>query len=166
MSGTIGVFVSKNLLKRQGHMNHFLPHKKPDNRIAGSSLVELLVSSVLVSFAVAAVVAVVVTGMQLSTSDNDRREARSIVRSIIEQRYDYKNYSTIPETYSAANTVEIDKRDGASLTGELSERVVTSTVATDNGTNIPVREVTVVLKWSEVDGVSDSIKLIKRLAQI
>jgi hypothetical protein len=134
--------------------------------MAGSSLAELIVAAFLVSLSIAAVVAVIGAGSQLTASDTNRRQARSIVRSVIEEHYDCKNFSAIPENLSRIDSVEITPREGCTLRGAICERVESSTVVMDNGIEIPVRNVTVVISWNESTGTADSIKLVKKVAQI
>jgi type II secretory pathway pseudopilin PulG len=133
-------------------------------RNAGYTLIETLVSGVLLIFAVTAAVAVVGTGTQLGSSDNDRRQARAVLRSIFEQNYDYRNFNTIPASLDFAEQVVIDERFGNPLVGNLTHTVRTENVLTGGGTTFPVRRVELKLQWNNVDNVADSISLSKLVA--
>ncbi|MBN2035125.1 MAG: hypothetical protein JW768_00150 [Chitinispirillaceae bacterium] len=131
---------------------------------AGYTLVETLVSGVLLVFAVTAAVAVVGTGTQLGNTDNERRQARAVLRSVFEQHYDYRDFNTIASTLDRTEQVVIDERFGTPLVGDLTHTVRTENVLTGGGTTFPVRRVVLKLKWTNIDNISDSISLSKLVA--
>jgi hypothetical protein len=132
---------------------------------AGYTVIEILVSGILMTFSVSAVVAVVGTGTHLGSSDNHRRQARAIVRSVFEQEYDFRDYNTVPDNGSSIGSVEIDSREGNPLIGDLRREIVTDTMTAGNGSKFPVKRVTLVLKWLETANVPDSITLTKVMAK-
>jgi type II secretory pathway pseudopilin PulG len=133
---------------------------------SGYTLIEVLVSGILLVFAVTAAVAVVGTGTQLGTSDNDRRQARAVVRSIFEQSYDYRDFNIIPESDTAVEDIQIDERMGNPLVGQLTRTIITETITTNSGTPLSVRRVVLSLRWASVDGTADSITLTKLIASV
>jgi hypothetical protein len=133
---------------------------------SGVSLAELLVSSFLATLIISAAVAAVSTGNEISSSDIDRRHARTIARSTIERHYDTKLFSTIPDNYSAIESIIINPRGGNPITGDLIRRVTPGTVTLNNGKSFPVKTVTVVVKWDRAVGQADSIKLTKIMTVI
>jgi type II secretory pathway pseudopilin PulG len=132
---------------------------------AGYTLIETLVSGVLLVFAVTAAVAVVGTGTQLGTSDNDRRQARAVIRSQFERNYDFRDFNTIPQNSSTVEDVTIDERMGTPLVGQLTRAITTENVVTNSGTACSVKRVQLTLQWMDVNGVADSITLTKLMAE-
>lgn len=131
---------------------------------AGYTLIETLVSGVLLVFAVTAAVAVVGTGTQLGTSDNERRQARTVIRSQFERNYDFRDFNTIPQNSSTVEDVTIDDRMGTPLVGQLTRAVSTENVVTNSGTTCSVKRVQLKLRWINVNGIADSITLTKLVA--
>lgn len=131
----------------------------------GSSLIEVLVSAFFVAFSVIAVVSAVSSGARLQVTDNDRRQARALLQSIFEERYDFRNYNYITPGVPQTETVIIDERGGNPLLGTLSTTVLEISPATDNGTVFPAREVTLSCRWNVDPNVLDSITLTKIIAQ-
>ena len=131
---------------------------------AGYTLVETLVSGMLLVFAVSAAVAVVGTGTQLGASDNERRQARAIIRSVFEQSYDFRDYNQIPGNSVTVEDVQIDDRMGNPLIGQLSRTTSTENIVTNSGTSCPVKRVTLLLSWTSADGSNESITLSKIVA--
>jgi len=138
--------------------------QKKSRKNAGYTLIETLVSGVLMVFAVTAAVAVVGTGTQLGTSDNERRQARAIVRSMFEQAYDFRDFNTIPGNDTTVENIHIDERMGNPLVGQLTRFITTENVVTNSGTSCPVRRVELKVRWTSVSGTADSITLTKMVA--
>ena len=130
----------------------------------GFTLVEVLVSGVLMTFAVTAVVAVVTTGSQLQSSDNLRRQARAVARTELERNYDFRNFNSIPDSGIVSSNVAIDARPGSPLTGQMTTNIVSSIINTSTGTQVPVKEITVQVSWNGTDGIADSISITKIIA--
>ena len=137
---------------------------KKSRKNAGYTLVETLVSGMLLVFAVSAAVAVVGTGTQLGASDNERRQARAIIRSVFEQSYDFRDYNQIPGNSVTVEDVQIDDRMGNPLIGQLSRTTSTENIVTNSGTSCPVKRVTLLLSWTSADGSNESITLSKIVA--
>ncbi|MBN1128171.1 MAG: hypothetical protein JXA71_04260 [Chitinispirillaceae bacterium] len=131
----------------------------------GFSLVEVMVSAVFVALSVAAVVSAVSTGVRLQVTDNERRQARALIKSLFEEQYDFRNYQSIVPTTARTETVVIDERDGSLLQGELTTTVEDVSPATDNGCAVPARQVTLTCKWNTDPQTVDSIRLTKIVAQ-
>lgn len=132
----------------------------------GYTLVEVMVSGILMTFSISAVVAVMGTGSQLGVSDENRRQARAVVRTSFEQEYDFRNFNTIPDSMQQVDSVAINPRQGNALTGERITRVVIDSMNTDNGVGVPVKRITITLRWVDVDGAADSVFFTKLLAGI
>jgi type II secretory pathway pseudopilin PulG len=131
----------------------------------GFSLVEVIVSAVLVSLSVVAVVSSVSTGVRLQVTDNDRRQARTLIQSVFEEQYDFRNYNSIVPNTTHTETVIIDNRDGIPLQGELTAVVQNTTLGADNGCTFPARQVTITCRWNVDPQTVDSIQLTKIIAQ-
>jgi type II secretory pathway pseudopilin PulG len=139
--------------------------KKIPGNNAGHSLVEVLVSGILLVFAVTAAVAVVGTGTQLTASDNDRRQARAVIRTVFEQSYDYRDFNVIPVNGTTTEEVLIDERMGLPLTGHLTKTVTEETIGTNSGTPLTVKKVNLSLCWTSPEGIADSISFTKIVAR-
>jgi type II secretory pathway pseudopilin PulG len=139
-------------------------NQKKSKKNAGYSLIETLVSGMLMVFAVTAAVAVVGTGTQLGTSDNERRQARAVIRSMFEQSYDFRNFNQIPASGTTVEDVQIDERMGNPLVGQLTRTITTENVVTNSGTTCPAKKVALKLQWTSIDGTTDSITLTKMVA--
>jgi prepilin-type N-terminal cleavage/methylation domain-containing protein len=120
----------------------------------GFSLAELLVSVAIFSITVVAIVSVLRTGNELSTTDGHRKRARAVMDSCFESAsYQPSNYSNLA---SVARAVLIDARDpgdaGDDLTGSLR---ITVAVVTDNSTGIQVeyKRVNLSVSWQEPEAV-------------
>ena len=131
---------------------------------AGYTLVEVLVSGILLVFAVTAAVAVVGTGSQLTASDNDRRQARAVIRSVFERSYDYRDFNSI-SIGSSVEEIAIDERMGTPLLGQLTRTVSTETVSAGSGTPLLVKRVVLSLRWTSADGMADSLSFTKIIAR-
>jgi prepilin-type N-terminal cleavage/methylation domain-containing protein len=116
---------------------------------SGFTLVEVLVSALLVTICLSAVAVVTRVGSQLQVSDNNHRQARGILRSVFEDEYNYRQYASIPDSSSQAGIVNIDPRDGNVLQGALTRTSVSDSVLSANGTMVPVKIITLTLKWDE-----------------
>ena len=115
-------------------------NQKKSGKNAGYTLIETLVSGMLLVFAVSAAVAVVGTGTQLGASDNERRQARAIIRSVFEQTYDFRDFNQIPASSATVEDVHIDERMGNPLIGQLSRTITAENIVTNSGTSCPVKK--------------------------
>ena len=141
-----------------------MKNQKKSGKNAGYTLIETLVSGMLLVFAVTAAVSVVGTGTQLGTSDNERRQARAIIRSVFEQAYDYRDYNQIPGNIVTVEDVQIDERMGNPLVGQLSRTITTENFVTAAGVSCQAKRITLNLQWTSVDGITDHITLTKIVA--
>jgi type II secretory pathway pseudopilin PulG len=139
-------------------------NQKKCRKNAGYTLIETLVSGMLLIFAVTAAVAVVGTGTQLGTSDNERRQARTLVRSIFEQSYDFRDFNQIPMNSATVEVVQIDARMGNPIVGQLKRTITTDNIVTNSGTLCPVKKVVLQVRWISVSGTTDSITFTKVVA--
>jgi type II secretory pathway pseudopilin PulG len=123
----------------------------------GFTMVEAIVSALLLTICLSAVVIVVRIGTQLQTSDNNHRQARGILRSTLEDEFDFRQYGTIPDSTTSVNIVDIDPRDGNVLQGHLSKIASSDSITLPTGTKIPVKAVTLVINWTEEGGDRDTV---------
>jgi type II secretory pathway pseudopilin PulG len=138
---------------------------------AGFSLAEVLISAILVTICLAAVGVVVRVGTQLQTTDNNHRQARAILRSTFENEFCFRQYATIPDSASTNIIINIDPRDGNILQGEMTKLTASDTVTATNGTSLPVKKITLTLRWNETgtlagDTIPRSITMHKMLAAV
>ncbi|MBN1129715.1 MAG: hypothetical protein JXA71_12045 [Chitinispirillaceae bacterium] len=138
---------------------------KTTGNASGFTLIEVLVSGMLLVLAVTAAVAVVGTGSQLSVSDNDRRQARAVVRTVFERLYDYRDFNIIPDHGTTVEEILIDERMGNPLFGRLTRTVTTETISTGSGTPLSVKRVDLMIRWTSSDGTVDSLTLTKVVAR-
>ena len=139
-------------------------NQKKNRKNAGYTLIETLVSGMLLVFAVSGAVAVVGTGTQLGASDNERRQARAVIKSVFEQTYDYRDYNQIPDNSVTVEQVTIDERMGNPLVGQLTSTTRLENIVTNSGTSCPVKNITLLLSWTSPDGTNESITLNKMVA--
>ena len=139
-------------------------NQKKNRKNAGYTLIETLVSGMLLVFAVSGAVAVVGTGTQLGASDNERRQARAVIKSVFEQTYDYRDYNQIPDNSVTVEQVTIDERMGNPLVGQLTSTTRLENIVTNSGTSCPVKNITLLLSWTSPDGTNESITLNKIVA--
>jgi prepilin-type N-terminal cleavage/methylation domain-containing protein len=128
-------------------------------RIAGFSLVEVLVAAAIVSFSLISVVGFVRKGNVNIALDKHRRTARGIVERTLEQpTYQPENYKNLVTIASPApiDTI-IDK--SANLHGKLSVAVSDSVRPTYGGITTTYRAVTATVAWLEAGPGVDSEKV-------
>lgn len=125
----------------------------------GSSLVELLVAIGVISLAAIMVVAIVNKGRELQVSDKHRREARTIIDSVMVTRYDNRDYLTITSSADSTRTdsIVIDKM----FRGVVSQRVRNATTVINGLPSVPMKRVTVSVRWAEAGNMIDSVWLEK-----
>ena len=143
----------------------FFSFLKNSGDARGLSLVEVLVSAIFVALSVVAVISATSTGVRLQVTDNDRRQARALIQSALEDRYDFRNYPTIVSNTTQTEAVTIDSRGGNPLPGVMTTTVKDVAPVTDNGCTFPAKQVTISCKWNVDPEASDSIELIKIVAQ-
>jgi len=135
----------------------------------GFTLIEVMIASVIVIISIAAVVAMVRKGQELSSDDGHRRIARSLITTKLESStYDYTNYGNLADT-SITDSVVIDTRGTATTTDELKGvRTITvgneQTVAGTAGITVPYKLLTFRVIWREPEGM-DSVQIQKQIAQ-
>jgi prepilin-type N-terminal cleavage/methylation domain-containing protein len=137
---------------------------------SGFTLVEVMISAILVTICLSAVAAIVRVGTDLQVSDNNRRQARMILRSTFENEFGFRQYGTIPDSTVRDTIVDIDPGDGNVLKGELTKTTCSDSVSSVTGTRVPVKIITLSLKWNEPGADSNaaerSITLYKLLAAV
>jgi Tfp pilus assembly protein PilE len=127
----------------------------------GVTLVELLVGVIVLTLAILAIIAVVTKGRELQVTDNHRRQARAIIDSLMEAKYDDRDYALISDT-TVGRTHTLGPGFAAMITEDVADQ--TLTVA---GDAFPVKVVTITVRWNEAEG-ADSIgiqKIITRVRQ-
>ena len=154
---------------------------------AGFTIVELLVASVIVLVATAAVVAVVRKSADIQVNGVHRLQARNVIVRYFENDFDYRRFSKDnPPKYdviverqnvpvpvdgqwkpsaAGAKFVLDDKKGGGvpAFRGYISFRAKAgSQPIGDYG--VPYHEITIKVRWTEVGGDKDSVVLTKRLA--
>ncbi|MBN2035745.1 MAG: hypothetical protein JW768_03295 [Chitinispirillaceae bacterium] len=132
----------------------------------GLSLVEVLVSAIFVALSVVAVISAVSSGVRLQVTDNDRRQARALIQSVLEDRFDFRNYPTIVSNITQTETMTIDSRGGNPLQGVLTTVVTDVSPVTDNGCTFPGKQVAITCRWNVDAQAADSITLTKILAPV
>jgi type II secretory pathway pseudopilin PulG len=138
--------------------------------VTGFTLVEVLVSTILVTICLAAVASIVRVGTDLQVSDNNRRQARTLLRSTFEKEYGFRQYASIPDSALTVNTVDIDPYGVKVLKGELTKIIHSDSVSSVPGTRVPVKIITLTLRWNEPGMGSNmipcSITMTKLLAAV
>jgi len=131
----------------------------------GFSLVEALVSAVLIALSVITIVAVIKNGRALDINDLHRRQARAIISGVLTSpQYDYSNYVYLRANPSSKDsTVTIDSRNGgAPLLGTLNIQIVVSPAA---GTiAFDVVKIRITLTWRDTE-FEDSIFIEKWITE-
>ena len=135
---------------------------KLTNKI-GVTLVELLVAAGVLSIAIIAIFAVISKGRELQVTDNHRRQARAIIDSLMEVKYDDRDYASINN-----NTVTSTHSLGPGFTATITEQVVQSNKSFTIGSNInyiPVITILIRVRWNEADR-PDSIQIQKEITGV
>lgn len=134
---------------------------------AGFTLVEVLISAVIMALSVIAIVTVIRKSWDINIDNLHRRQARTIIINHLElSDNQYSNFSTLCAACCAngcnsTETVTIDKN----LTGILNINVTSNNSLVIDGITIPLLIVTVKLKWQEMDYM-DSVSVEKWLTQV
>jgi hypothetical protein len=134
--------------------------------VRGFSLIEILVSSLIITLSVIALVTVIRKGSELVITESHRKRARSVIDSCFESpSYHYSNYWGLA---NVNRSVLIDPRDagidGDDLMGSLAIKVAVDTVKA-GGTNVPAKKVIISVSWKEPEGLQ-SIILEKHITKI
>jgi prepilin-type N-terminal cleavage/methylation domain-containing protein len=140
------------------------------NRPSGFTLVELLVASAVIVVAIAAMIAMVRKGMELSTTDGHRRTARAIIASRFESGpFNYSNYlNLIPGAWPPIQVIIDSHGEGVAddLNGTLTTVVGNeTTVPGANDIQIPYKNIAMTVAWQEPEG-AETVVIEKRLAQV
>lgn len=125
----------------------------------GFTLVEILVSAVIVMLCIVVIVAMLRKGREIDINDRYRRLAKAIIAAEFETpQLHYSNYSSLV-TGVTSKTVTIDERGAESdITGNL-----TTTIGSiGNIAGIDYIPVTITVSWTTVDG-DDAITLTKQI---
>jgi len=152
---------------------------------AGFTIVELLVASVIVLVATAAVVAVVRKSAEIQVNGVHRLQARNVIMGYFENDFAYQRFSkaarygvvvggqnvSIPldggwKPNAAGAEFILDDRRGegvAPLNGYISFNAKTA-LQLIGGYSVQCHEITIKVRWTEVGGGQDSVILTKRLA--
>lgn len=133
-------------------------------RNKGFTLVEILVSAVIVMLCIVVIVAMLRKGREIDINDRYRRLAKAVITAEFETpKLHYSNWDDLHDNYlnttTVLNDVIIDKRGAESdITGDL-----TTTIGnTDNIAGVVYIPVTINLSWQTVEG-NDAITLTKRI---
>jgi Tfp pilus assembly protein PilE len=115
---------------------------------AGFTLVELVVAGAILAVAVFAVVAVVRKGREMQVNDDYRRRARAAIHTKFETTYDFRNFNTIAEgTVTETDTIAIK---GGNPVIDTIITVVDEDTPTVSSTAVPMKKVTITVKWPEI----------------
>jgi competence protein ComGC len=135
----------------------------------GFTLVELLVSSIIVMLSIAAIVSMLRKGREIDVNDRYRRNARAIVNSRFESpQFDYTRYSVLltQTGVTTENNIVIDSlANGTVITGTLTTTIEAAiTTPASDGVNVPYIPITINLAWQTIDG-NDNIIITKFITQ-
>jgi prepilin-type N-terminal cleavage/methylation domain-containing protein len=134
--------------------------KRIESTENGYTLVETLVAAVILVIVITAAISAFRKGVELETSDNHRREARTLLHTVLERDFDYHNYATVTMCDSMYHDT-LDRSIGLLADGRI---VVTMDSTMYSGQNIPLKKVTVTVSWQEPGSGNDSIQVEKWLA--
>jgi len=112
-----------------------------------------------------AVLSVIREGSQLEVDDNHRRVARTMITSWFERHFTADAFDTITVPATLGYTDTVDSRYGAPLIATYSV-ILSDSVVTVSGTDIPVIRATAQISWQEFEGFTDSITLTKWIANL
>ena len=135
----------------------------------GFTLLEVMVASVIVVISIAAVVAMVRKGQELTSDDGHRRIARSLITTKLESStYDYTNYGNL-SAGSTIDTVVIDTRGTTAKTDDIKGvRTITvgaeQTITGTSSISVPYKVLTLRVTWQEPEGM-DTVQIQKQIAQ-
>ena len=136
-------------------------------RPLGYTLVEVLVSAVIMSLALIAIVTVIRKSWDINVDNLHRRQARTIIINHLELLdYHHSNFSSLctsccTNDCNKTETVTIDKN----LTGTLNTSIIPNNSLSIDGTIIPLLIVTIKLTWQEAE-YPDSVSVEKWVAQV
>ena len=147
----------------------------------GFTIVELIVSAVILIIAVIAVVAVVRKSTEIQVVDYHRRQARAVIMRTFETVFDYRQfggpynvqYNEVQDTTVEVNAVPVevgvtvDERiPGVQpLTGKMTVTIYPRSFPGPAGAQpMAVHDVEIRVDWEEVDGSEEYVVLTKRLA--
>lgn len=134
-------------------------------RRSGFSLVEVMVSGVLVACSAAAVISVIGTGVKLQTTDNNRRQVRTLIKSEFEKYYEVQRLvDPIPDTV-VTETVTIDDTRVPLLQGQLKRVVKDTAITTTRGLLLQSLRITISCRWAPDAETADSLTFTKVIAQ-
>ena len=128
-----------------------------------------MVASVIVVISIAAVVAMVRKGQELTSDDGHRRIARSLITTKLESStYDYTNYGNL-SAGSTIDTVVIDTRGTTAKTDDIKGvRTITvgaeQTITGTSSISVPYKVLTLRVTWQEPEGM-DTVQIQKQIAQ-
>jgi prepilin-type N-terminal cleavage/methylation domain-containing protein len=129
----------------------------------GFSLVEILVSAIVIGIAITAVVAVTRKSREIDITYQHSRRARGIIDSCFESSpYQYQNYANLPTVTDAP--VSLDPRY-SNLNGYLNIDVAEPPPVAAKSTPVTYKIVTATVKWTEPEG-PDSVRISKWVTQL
>lgn len=137
--------------------------EKQNNKYKGFTLVEVMVSAVILSVAVVAIVVVMRKAQEIQLSDKHYQEVRALLNSRFEKDYDYRKYNEI-RTANRDEPVTIDSSSGTPLVGRLYTHI-DSTTENASGSQISVKKVKLSIAWKEIDRDRDSMSLVKWITE-
>jgi Tfp pilus assembly protein PilE len=136
----------------------------------GFTIVELIVSAVIILIAVFAVVAVVRKSSDMQIVDAHRRQARNIVMNIFEEDFGYLKYNDGGYTFLGAKGSVSTSSKSDSVRVFIDKSIDSGNVlvmvepAPSNG--VDAHDVTITLTWNEVGSdSSETVELTKRLVK-
>jgi prepilin-type N-terminal cleavage/methylation domain-containing protein len=130
----------------------------------GFTLVEILVSAIIIGIAIVAVVAVARKSREMDITFNHHRKARVLIDSCFESaEWQYPNYDNFA---NRQDSVLVDPRSagGQVLKGLLSISVALDSTAGSVGGNVRYKNVNATLTWMEPEG-TQSVSMKKSVAQ-
>ncbi|MBF0431190.1 MAG: hypothetical protein HQK83_07935 [Fibrobacteria bacterium] len=132
---------------------------------AGTSLVEIMVSAVILGIVILAIISMIQKGRELDVSSDHRRQARALIHAAFEQdEFKIANYNAISDTTtSRTDSVQLDPDESTPLTGVLSISVSAANVMTVNSTQVPYKDITMTLTWNEPEG-PDTVQVMRRIS--
>lgn len=129
----------------------------------GVTLVELLVAAGVLSIAIIAIIAVITKGRELQVADNHRRQARAVIDSLMENKYDDRYFDTI-----SVDTISNNHTLGTGFTATITQEVVrrdTNITIGLNTSTIPRKIILIKVRWNEASG-PDSIQIQKQITDV
>ena len=115
---------------------------------AGYSIVELVVSAVLLGLLIIGMVSMVQKGTELGVQSDHRRQARSLINAAFDSsEFDFRSYAAITTSQSRVDTVYLDPEESAPVKATLKVVVASQQNFSVSGTNVPYKRVSMTVRW-------------------